>query len=58
MSDWLSADRNTHVKIVSVALLASSIFVAVGLAAQGGGAEKAPYRNDRSEILSAYVPRQ
>ena len=57
MSDWMPNDRKTQVKIVSVALLASSIFVAVGLAAQGDSAEKAPYRNDRSEILSAYLPR-
>jgi hypothetical protein len=57
MSDWMPNDCKTHVKIVSVALLASSIFVAVGLAAQGDSAEKAPYRNDRSETLSAYLPR-
>ena len=58
MSDWLSADCSTHVKIVSVALLASSIFVAVGLAAQGESAEKIPYRNDSDVLLSANLPRQ
>jgi hypothetical protein len=57
MSDWTPSDRRTHVKIVSVALLASSIFVAVGLAAQGESAEKAPHPNDRSAILSAHLPR-
>jgi hypothetical protein len=57
MSDWPSADLNTHVKIVSVALLASSIFIAIGLAAQSESTEKAPNRNDRSGTPSAQLPR-
>jgi hypothetical protein len=56
MSDWPSADRNTHLKIVSVALVASSIFVVIGQTAQTDNAATKP-GDDRHETRSVHLLR-
>jgi hypothetical protein len=56
MSSWPSADWNAHVRIVSVALAASSIFVAVGLAAQGNSIAITPNHQNLDGIPSPHHP--